>query len=467
MIIGFLKYSSAIYFDMESKESSWGGVRGRIRLIEAFLGSGIEVCVLSEIKWNHEAAFNRLQKRFKGLLTYDYSTTPKKMDAVFIDCGLQNFLYKDRRGLPHLMRANRVISKHEGLVIYWHNDPDLNFVFMLESFGPSYFMSPWSSGVSSTDLTRNKTWVMMTRAGLPKTFRKAVSSTRSPYLKLGIPVETMSFYILQMDEPLPVQSKPEWELTYVGNARSRLSFMKSYYNYEGKVSVYGNWPEKFHSLFPYAEFPGRVPQRNVTHTYGNAICSVHVGNPIFSKTAFLTPRFYEILAGGAIPLLDYRFDFRKRAVKSARKLFPKMPVELIVTPENGHERIEWVNSLSYHKRRTLRDSLYDNVRHLKDPELAATQLRDVIKKYRGVDLHQYERHVQLQREFLDELSHSNDLQKRIKASCFYKGWNTVLYYPRVCAQCECELELPKGYLYKTVCIPCWGKYLRLERYPRG
>jgi predicted RNA-binding Zn-ribbon protein involved in translation (DUF1610 family) len=467
MRLGTLKYGQAFHLDLSQKGTSSGGSRIRVRLWQCLLKNGVEIVVLSEIGKAHWEAFKALQKRFPKQLTYRPFGHTKDLDVLLVECGPTNTTFAGKDHIPYIVLANKVIAGYEGLVLYFEHDIDLGFVFTLESFGvESYFMPGYYKMAPSLDLTRDKTWVVLVQAFKPKVFTKICSTMRWPYESLHIPAENFPTPILGIEDPLPFCKHPEWDLMYIGNHRSRMQMFLSYYDYPGHVAIYGNWPQSVSNKLPHAKFLGKTAQGTSRGHLNTAACVVHIGGPKFVQTANLAPRFYEVLSSGTVLLVDNAFHFDSDVTHQYGEYMPKIPSSLYVVPANGHDMIDFVVGLDYGKRKCMWEAEWAGIEKLREnkEDLIMGRLGRIIETYEGVDLHQYERHVQYLRAYKEVLREGNPAE-RLKARLLDNP-DSFLYCPRVCYSCGAELAAQGAVASKLRCTDCGGKYEILCRHPR-
>ena len=138
-------------------------------------------------------------------------------------------------------------------------------------------------------------------------------------------------------EYLPIEQLPlNWKKThnkskkhcviYLGNQRDEnrtLKLLDYYYKYNGNLDIYGKWTDSRITKLP--SFRGPVDFKDSQKTLSRYMYSLMITDEIYERNNFVTPRYYEAVCAGAIPLCDHEFDRAGRiAFKfSAATLPPK------------------------------------------------------------------------------------------------------------------------------------------------
>jgi hypothetical protein len=479
MKLGWVKYGQYLHTVPVGEWSGAGGTKMRIRLWKNLLNNGFDIDVFSEIGAEHLYAFKALQEEVKGRLRYRIGEKPVGLDALVVECGPQSLIYHGSTlphdkspNIPHLVRANSVISQYEGLVLYFQHDLELGFCFTLESLAPSFFIRGYDKLYgNSASLTKNKTWVVITQPYRPKRFIELYSDTRSPYEALNIPAETFTIATLAIPkEPILPRRNPKSSLVYCGNWRKRMNYpsiadLAFYLNQAPRHSaVYGEWPYEVKKLIGKIEFRGAAPAGYQAKFMNRGAFGILIGGKKICETDTLSGRYYEHLSGGAVMLLEERF---RHLIGQHGSYFPRIPEELLVSGDTAQQKMLELYELSYAERSKLWERQWTGISHLRDTRQFSQRLTYIIEKYQGRDLGQHKKHLDYTERYLGTLEHGAP-QDKAKARFHRGGWKDVLYYPRLCRKCGHEVILRLGQkgMPATSCTECGGPFARLRRFPR-
>lgn len=98
---------------------------------------------------------------------------------------------------------------------------------------------------------------------------------------------------------------------YVGNSLNLYDRAKRIIG-DSSGKIYGPWTEvhdaaKLAADFPNIEFCGRIDQRDLFTTLGDAYYTVHLTKPQYATTGFIAQRWYEAAVAGTVAMVDPQY----------------------------------------------------------------------------------------------------------------------------------------------------------------
>lgn len=116
--------------------------------------------------------------------------------------------------------------------------------------------------------------------------------------------------VADMLEYTTLSSREEKKLVYVGSRYERDDVITEWINptanaFPGQVQFYGNWlksVDQCRELWPHVKYMDRITTNGFREAYGRAVACPLLAKRSYLKTGFITPRPYEALIFGTLPV---------------------------------------------------------------------------------------------------------------------------------------------------------------------
>lgn len=169
---------------------------------------------------------------------------------------------------------------------------------------------------------------------------------------------------------LPAQESRK--LAYIGSRYERDDVIDQYIRpvserFPGQVEFWGNWlNESNHSevlrMWPHIQYCRRITTRDFRSVYGNAVACPLLAKRSYFETGFITPRVWEALMFGCIPIglteMKGIEQYVLRAVSSADELGDMLRCMSSYDPAERHTlRMESINKIAFMDVRNFVDSI--------------------------------------------------------------------------------------------------------------
>jgi hydroxymethylpyrimidine pyrophosphatase-like HAD family hydrolase len=107
--------------------------------------------------------------------------------------------------------------------------------------------------------------------------------------------------------------KEKTKIVYVGNERDKnrtKKLLKYYDQYAGKLVIYGKWKDK--KITKLDTFMGPIDFKDSAKVLNNYRYSLVITDKKYENNNFITPRFYECITAGCVPVVDKDYDKKDR-----------------------------------------------------------------------------------------------------------------------------------------------------------
>lgn len=307
MKIAFLRLGLPIELDLNSASPFTLGTEIRQGLLRDWIKLGFKVTIYSPLKQkDFRFLLNPPEKeKWVKALKYNLYNLPKKEDILFIEMGVSNFNFSfnlDGKKVRYMDRIIDCISAFEGKIIYYQHG-----ILTIPLKTIQREAKKWHN----VDIFKNREWII-----LHHYMNEEKAKEEFPEYK-GFPVKFQFIPLGYSDEDpwFPVNSKPKWDLIFIGTqwdsaskhkGYTRTEEIKKFYDHPKLLSaVFGKWEESEIKKFEHIVFFGP------TKTHGEAYEIWHKGWACVWTTSkkiealgHIPTRPIMVLRAGALVLAD-------------------------------------------------------------------------------------------------------------------------------------------------------------------